>query len=861
MRLLFSLSLILFIFCQTSFGQKQPITYFLPDIQYDHSIPTPEQLFGFQIGEWHLSHDQLLSYYRLLDEASDRVTLHEYARSHEQRPLIYLVITSKKNQENIQTIQRQHLALCDPSQPGAQDVSKMPVVIYQGFSIHGNEPSGANGAPLVAYYLAAGQSEEVNRVLDETVIIFDPVFNPDGFQRFSTWANEHKNKNLTADNADREYDEAWPHGRTNHYWFDLNRDWLPGQQPESAGRIKNFQAWKPNILTDYHEMGTNSTFFFMPGIQSRVNPVTPLRNQELTFKIGEFHAKALDEIGSLYYTQENYDDFYYGKGSTFPDAQGCIGILFEQASSRGHLQNSENGPLSFAFTIRNQVRTALSTQKAAVALRTELLEYQRDFFKNAVEEARHDERKAFVVGEKYDRSRLIKFVELVQRQDVKIHELAEKVTINGKTFEPGSAYLIPLEQAQYKLILGMFQKDTTFTDSIFYDVSAWTLPLAFNLEYDALPGKVFSKKLLGKQVGEVKLPEGQVLASSGDYAFAFEWDEYYAPAALYHLLKNELLVKVASKPFDGHTKSGLRNFNYGTIVIGTQNQPKQGEALFKILQEAASLGHVTIHGLTTGLTPEGIDVGSNYMEALKEPKVLLLVGDGVASYDAGEIWHLLDTRYQVPVTKVECDRLNSGVLDRFNVVIMPGGSYNRFNPDALRSWVNAGGTLIAFESAVKWLETKQMAFVEYKKPKDEMSKPRLPYAGAPEDRGALELSGAIFEGELDLTHPIAYGYRRSKMPVFRSSNEFLEPAQSPYAMPLFYSEKPLVAGYMHSKFKVLAPGSASVIVSSLGEGKVICMADNSNFRAFWYGTSKLLANAVFFGNTISGQTTERIRKK
>jgi hypothetical protein len=861
MRFLVSLSFAFFAFFQISFGQKQPVTYFLPDIQYDRSIPTPEQLFGFQIGEWHLSHDQLLSYYRLLDEASERITLYEYARSHEQRPLIYLVITSKKNHENIQAIQNQHVALCDPSRSGSLDISKMPVVVYQGFSIHGNEPSGANGAPLVAYYLAAGQGAEMDRLLDETVIIFDPVFNADGFHRFSTWANMHRNQNLTADNADREYDEAWPRGRTNHYWFDLNRDWLPGQQPESAGRIRNFQAWKPNILTDHHEMGTNSTFFFMPGIQSRVNPVTPMRNQELTFKIGEFHARALDEIGSLYYTQENYDDFYFGKGSTYPDAQGCIGILFEQASSRGHLQDTPNGPLSFAFTIRNQVKTALSTQKAAVAMRAELLDYQRNFYKNAIEEASRDERKAFVMGEKYDHARLMKFVELVERQDVKVYELAEKITVNGKTYEPGNACIIPLEQAQYKLILGMFQRETSFTDSIFYDVSAWTLPLAFNLEYDALNGKVFSKKLLGRQVEDVQLSEGQVLASPGDYAFAFEWDEYYAPAALYYLLKNELLVKVASKPFDGHTRNGLLNFNYGTIVIGTQNQPRQGEELLEILREAAGLGHLTIYGLTTGLTPEGIDVGSNYMEPLKQPKVLLLAGDGVSSYDAGEIWHLLDTRYQVPVTKVESDRLSAGVLDRFNVVIMAGGSYNRLNQEVLKNWVSAGGTLIAYESAVKWLEGKQLANVEYKKAKDDPSKSRLPYAGAPEDRGALELSGAIFEAELDLTHPIAYGYRRSKMPVFRGSNEFLEPAQGPYAMPLAYTEHPLLAGYMHSRFSTLSSGSASIIVSGLGGGKVICMADNTNFRAFWYGTNKLLANAVFFGNTISGQSAERPRKK
>ncbi|MBI5917618.1 MAG: zinc carboxypeptidase [Bacteroidetes bacterium] len=841
------------------FSQKKPLDYYLPPVQYDPAIPTPEQVFGFQIGEWHLSHDQLLMYYRLLDAVSPKITLHEYGRSHEQRPLIYLTITSERNQANLQTIQNEHFALCDPERSGKLDVSKMPVVVYQGFSIHGNEPSGANAAPLVAYYLAAAQDEGTRRLLDEAVILFDPCLNPDGLQRFSTWVNSNRNENLNGDANDREYDEAWPRGRTNHYWFDLNRDWLSGQQPESGGRIANFQAWKPNILTDHHEMGSNSTFFFMPGVQTRVNPLTPKKNQELTQKIGGFHARELDAIGSLYYSEEGFDDFYYGKGSTYPDAQGCIGILFEQASSRGHLQNTENGPLSFPFTIRNQVRTALSTQQAAVALRTELLDYQRNFYKNALDEARHDHRRAFVVGEKYDRARLLKFVELVRRQGVQVFETSEKISANGTEFLPGNAFVIPLEQSQYKLILGMFQRDSVFTDSIFYDVSAWTLPLAFNLEYAELTSSNFSKKLLGKAVETVQLPDGQLLAAANDYAFAFEWDGYYAPAALYHLLKNGLLAKVAARPFQAQTAGGPKDFNYGTIVVPSQNQPVGEAALADLLREAARLGRVGIYGLTSGLTPVGIDLGSSQMESLRKPNVLLLTGDGANANDAGEIWHLLDTRYEMPVTKVDVRNVAPGLLEKYNVVVMASGSYGQLNPEALKNWVSSGGTLVAIESAVKWLETRQLAGVVFKKAPEPAATAttQLPYIGASEDRAALELPGAIFEGELDLTHPMAYGYRRSKLPAYRSIADFAEPTKSPYAMPLRYTSKPLMAGYIHPKQKGFAVGSPSIVVSGLGSGRVICLLDNPTFRAFWYGTDKLLANAIFFGSTISPQTVEK----
>ena len=218
-------------------------------------------------------------------------------------------------------------------------------------------------------------------------------------QRFSTWANQHKSKNLVTDPNNREFNEVWPGGRFNHYWFDLNRDWLPAVHVESQNRLKWFHRWKPNILTDHHEQGSNATFFFQPGVPSRVNPLTPAKNQELTEKLGKFHAAFLDRIGSLYFTKENYDDFYYGKGSTYPDINGAIGILFEQASSRGHAQETANGILRFPFTIKNQFTTTLSTLEGAKALRKEFLTYQRDFYKNALTEAAAAPVKAYVFGE------------------------------------------------------------------------------------------------------------------------------------------------------------------------------------------------------------------------------------------------------------------------------------------------------------------------------------------------------------------------------------------------------------------------------------------------------------------------------
>lgn len=255
-------------------GQEPTLSYYLPDINYDPNITTPAAFLGHEVGAWHVSHDRLYQYMLLLARESDRITVEEYARTYEARPLLLLTITSAANQRNIKAIQAKHQAWCDPGQDVGMDPEDMPTVLYQGYSIHGNEPSGANAALLTAYYLAAGQSKEVMDILDHVVVLFDPCFNPDGLQRFSGWVNSYKGQELIADPASEELHEPWPGGRTNHYWFDLNRDWMLLQHPESRGRVANFYAWRPNILTDHHEMGSNSTFFFMPGDQRRVHPLT-----------------------------------------------------------------------------------------------------------------------------------------------------------------------------------------------------------------------------------------------------------------------------------------------------------------------------------------------------------------------------------------------------------------------------------------------------------------------------------------------------------------------------------------------------------------------------------------------------------
>lgn len=853
---------VFFLICSFLFNnlsaQKMPLTYYLPNVEYDEKVPTPEEILGYQIGENHISHDQLVYYMRALAQASDRVTLQETGRSYEGRPLLLLTITSLENQKNIEQIQAQHIAISDPKISEKKDFSKMPAVIYAGYSIHGNESSGSNAAPLVAYYLAAAQGKEIDDLLENTVTLFDPCYNPDGLNRFATWANANKGKNLVSDPQSRELNEPWPRGRTNHYWFDLNRDWLPVQHPESQARIKNFHDWKPNVLTDHHEMGADATFFFQPGVPDRTNPLTPQRNQDLTYKISKYHAKALDKIGSLYYSQESFDDFYYGKGSTYPDINGSVGILFEQASSRGHAQDTEHGVITFPFTIRNQVTTSFSTFQAAKDLRADLLEYQHNFYKNAQKEAAKASNKAYVVSAGKDKARLFRFAEMLERHQIDLYYPKQNISQKGQNFATENSLIIPLEQTQNRLIRAMFETSTSFKDSLFYDVSAWTLPLAFDLDYAALSsGFSLGEKLDKKTLRDTKLP------AYSEYAYLLDRESYYFPKALNYLQKNGLRTEVATNIFQA---ADGENYARGTVLIAVQNQDKTPAEVHRLLNEAARVSGAKITAINSGESKSGGYLGSPSFASLSAVNVAVITGDGTNSYDAGEVWHLLDYRMDMATTLLETRSVGRSDLSKYNVIVMVDGSYSAISAGGsknLKDWVQKGGTLLTMKRAATWAKSQGMAnFETVKNKKDEETKKSKkdklrPYEMRRRDSGAEVIGGAIFATKADLTHPLAFGLTDDMLPVFRRGTLFFEPTKNAYATPFLYEDKPLLGGYISKSNFENIRNSAAVVVSGTGRGKVICFADNPNFRAFWYGTNRVFLNAVFFGNIISGSGVEK----
>ena len=820
----------LFLVCFTMSAQKVDLSYYLPNERYNSEIPTPKEIIGHEVGEWHVTHDKLVMYMKALAKASDRITIDERGKTYEDRPLLLLTITSPNNHKNLEEIRKKHIDATNDTSVSTDN----PVVIYQGFSIHGNEPSGSNAALAVAYYLAASVSSETQNLLDNTVILFDPSFNPDGLQRFAYWANVNKSKNINPDPNDREYNEIWPRGRTNHYQFDMNRDWLPVQLPESKARIATFHKWLPNILTDHHEMGSNSSFFFQPGIPSRTNPLTPQMNQDLTKEIATYHAKALDNIGSLYYSEESFDDFYYGKGSTFPDINGGIGILFEQGSSRGHAQETDNGILTFPFTIRNQVTAAFSTLEAAKSMREKLLKYQQDFYE---ESRKTGSNKAIVFGDEKDAAKTYHLAEVLKRHQVKIHDLKSDFTQNGKNFKKGYSYIVPMNQKNQRLVKAMFDVRTTFKDSLFYDVSAWTFNHAFGVDY----AENISLSKAGEEIDKLEMPTAGVSFKS-NYGYLMPWNEYYAPKALNAILQKGLRAKVSMKNF----KNGGKSYDYGTIFIPVQNQKLSDDEMYNFLSIVAKESATKIYGVITGLN-DGIDLGSNNFRAINTPKVAMLVGDGVAGNDSGEIWHLFDQRFDMHLTRLDTRYFNRVDIAKYTHIIIPSSGLEKAAVEKLKTWVRNGGVLVGYKNTARWLSSNNMISLNFERAKRDSIKD-VSFEERSLQSGAQVIGGAIFEANLDRSHPVNFGYKNDRLALFRNSTMFLKADKNSYNNPIQYTSKPLLSGYISKENAKVIPNTVPFKVQRFGRGRVAVFTDNTNFRAFWYGTNKLLMNTIFFGD-------------
>jgi hypothetical protein len=815
---------------------------YLPgDADPEPSVPTPESVLGWEIGDWRISHDQLVMYLHTLAESSDRVSIDVVGHSHEQRPILQLIFTSPENHGRLEDLRQRHLAAA------AGETGDAPLVVWLGQSIHGNEASGSNAAPLIAYYLAASRSDFVTNLLADSIILLDPSFNPDGMQRFSTWSNSNRSLNPVADPNHRIHNEAWPQSRTNHYLFDLNRDWLPLVHPESRARVAQYHRWLPHVLSDQHE-SRHDAYFFQPGVPTRQNPLTPEANLRLTRMLAQYHAADMDAAGEMYFTEDSYDDFYFGKGSSYPDINGTIGILFEQPSVKGPVMERGARPLTFKNAIANQLRTTLSTLRGADENREALQSYQREFFEFMAKRAADAGFTAWVIGDDGDPARAAEMLSVFEQHQVEFQPLAEEVTADGQVFRPGQAWVLPVRQRQFGMLQALMESRTEFEDDTFYDVSAWTQPLAYNLPYAQL-------RRLPATGASARPVTGTPAADA--VAWLIPWNQLGAAAVLQDLLEAGARVRTATQPFKATTRQGQRPYAAGTLLVhrGFQDQSRIDD-IASILAAAADRG-VRIDSATSGLTAEGPDLGDRHFVLIKPIRPLLITGEGVSNYDAGAAWHMFDQRLGVTPVMVEIHRLQSLRLHDYTHLVMMDGQYDAIG-NGLRKrivqWISDGGILVAANRGAEWAQELCFETDMDKCAKDEEEPAEAPgpkaYGQFDDDSAQRTTGGAIVATVLDLSHPLAFGFQSETLPLFRRSTTLLAASGDAYSTPVRYAADPLLSGFIGAERLDEIRDQPAVIAERQGHGLVVRFANDPLFRGFWRGTERLFINSLYLGQVV-----------
>jgi hypothetical protein len=770
-----------------------------------------------------------------LAETSDRVSIKVTGHTYEQKPLLQVVITSEANQAKLESLRQAHL------NGAANGDTDAPLVVWLGYSVHGDEASGSNASPIVAWYLAASQSEYVKNLLENTIIIIDPSLNPDGLDRFATWSNSNSSLTVVGDRNGRIHHQDWPPGRTNHYLFDLNRDWLTLVHPESRARITEYHRWLPHIITDHHETGDDG-FFFQPGAPTRQHPLTTAENLEMTRALVPYHAESFNSAGEMYFTEDTYDDFFYGKGSTYPDINGSIGILYEQPRVNGAVMNRDSGPLEFTEAIHNHVRMSLSTLKGAHEQSDAFKKYQSGFFEAMQRRAAKAGFQAWVIGDGNDTARALELMDLFNRHQIEYQALDAEISAGGQVFKPGHAWVIPVNQRQFGLAQAMLETRTKFEDNTFYDVSAWNLAMAYNLPLAKL-SRLPSTTNNSATSFSVADPDA--------VAWVISWNQLNAPVVLQDLLEAGAIVRTSTKPFSINNSSGDIRFGEGSLVIltGLQGKEKAGKIL-DILNQA----EIDVHSFNSQLTTNGPGLGTSHFKKVKPVKPLLITGRGTRSYDAGEAWFQLDHRLGIAPVMVDMARLKTINLHDYTHLLMVNGRYADIGKNLkqdIASWVNDGGILVTIQGAATWAESICFENGDCSKSKNgeeaasETSR-AMAYADFDDQRAQRTIGGAIVGARVDGTHPIAYGYN-GLISLFRKGSTLLKASENPFATPVRYTETPLLSGYIGEQRLSDMSGQPAVIAERQGKGLVVRFANNPLFRGFWRGTERLWVNSLFFG--------------
>ncbi|MDR1408426.1 MAG: peptidase M14 [Tannerella sp.] len=827
------------------------LTYYMPTewtYTLNKEIPTPKDELGFQLGEQHAEWKQVETYMRRLAELSPRIVVKEYGRTFERRPFLCVTITSEKNQQQLERIRTEHLQLADPAVSGALDVKTMPAVVNLMNSVHGNEASSVNASLGIAYFFAAAEDGEIDELLDKVVINLIPGQNPDGISRFAAWVNANRSFPDVSDPLSRELNEPWPGGRSNHYWHDLNRDWLPVQQPEMKYLMKIYHEWMPNTVGDFHEMGSNSTYFLEPSDPVCYYPAIPEENKTLTARVSEYNMKALDRIGSLYLSKDLFDSYYLGTGDVYGDALGSIAMLFEQASSRGNVQKTDNGLLTFPFTIRNQIVCAFGSVKATYELRETLLDYMRRFCADRLKETAALPEKAYVFDGNGSEAVSYHFIELLKAHNLEVCRLAKDITLGGHTYRSDNACIVPVKQRNSMILRSLFESTKHFKDSLFYDVSTWNMAEAFNL--NCAPLTTSLQGLTGAAIAAPVFRPGSVKGGLTDFAYLFDNKEYYAPTFVKALQEAGLLVKVSGR--GATSDDGAIAYGPGMFVLPVAGQKLTARDIFdKVVALAAATG-VDVQAVSSAKMKD-FDLGHTDTQTLKEPRIALLSGQGFNTGECGSIWYLLNGRLKMKPSVIDIAALGRGNLNEYNVIIIPSGRMISLPAGVgtkLAEWVHAGGTLIATGAAYRCINDLKLGELKEKKLTRQDSSAYIPYDRRADRSAMYTIPGTHLRTRIDITHPLAWGYTSPTLPVLKDNMLAFEKPKEANMAPVVYDRNPQLSGFLRSEHSRELEDTPALICGRAGNGHYIYIADDLTFRSYWYGGVRMFTNAILFGHLI-----------
>ncbi len=811
---------------------------------FAQDIQRPEQFLGYQVGTHYTRHHTIVDYFRAIAKARPAmVRLEKYGETNEGRELVLAFIGLPENIQQLETIRINNLHIAGMGDKAATITEKTPAIVWLSYNVHGNEPSSSEAAMLTLYALVDPSNQQAKEWLQHTVVVIDPCINPDGRDRYVNWFNSVTGDHFNADPQSREHAEPWPGGRSNHYNFDLNRDWAWQTQIETQQRLKQYNAWLPQVHVDFHEQGYNAPYYFAPAAEPYHDVITKWQ-RDFQQLIGKNNAKYFDHNGWLYFTKERFDLLYPSYGDTYPIYNGAIGMTFEQGGhSRGGLAviNESGDTLTLTDRVMHHFTTGLSTIETASHNRDKLLHEYQQFFEDS-RNGKTGEYKTYVLTAK-EESRLRAVAKLLDQNGIAYGTLGNQTfrgyhytTGREETFkDEGFHIAVSAYQSHAVMAKVLLEPKTAVVDSNTYDITAWSIPYAYGVS-----GYAVKEKLAVKAGWKEAAP---VAAINSPYGVLIPYTSFDAAKVLGYLLRNGVKVRFAEKEFTYQDKT----YDRGTlIVLKTSNQPNWSA----ITNEACKKYHVQGTAVATGFMDKGADFGSPDIKVINSaPKVALLTGDQVSSLGAGEIWHFFERLLDYPVTLLNASDISHLNLRYYNVLIMPDGYYKSFadkaNTDKLKEFVRNGGKVIALENAVSLLAGSDWGI----KIKEDKAEDRGDYVHVKKygerERESISgtIPGAIYKLELDNTHPLGFGYPDYYFTIKQDTNLF-EFIKDGWNVGIIKKDA-YVTGFAGTRVKNKLKDGVLFGVQHIGNGSVVYLADDPLFRNFWENGKLLFANAVF----------------